>query len=127
MAALLSATAGFLISQSHLFSAPTPIAALVSAFYMIIYTALFASAPLTVVTCKRMIQRKGSYLPFALSLVAFSSSYVLIGRNLVQFAANQQSLSVTFSDLYSGPILILPMIWLVVFVFDEVQSADHVS
>jgi hypothetical protein len=123
VSALLSATAGVLISQSHLFVAATPTGALKGAFYILIYVAVFASAPISMVAMRRMVTLGADYKPFAASMLGGLACYFILAQNLISFSANDNSFQMLFFDKPAGPLLILPIIWFGIHLFDYVTES----
>ena len=123
VSALLSAVAGFLIAQSQMFVAKTPLEAFGASWFLLIYCTLFASSPAMIHNAFRFTLTRDAKPRFVLSLLGFLASFYLITTHLIEFGNNSNdSLFIHFRESYSGPLVILPLLWTFCHLIDEISA-----
>lgn len=115
---LLGAMAGFFVSQSSMFSSAVPNDGFKSVGFMLLYMAVFAGPGLLIEVWRRdrrldAVVRYGLIASFVLALG------IVCNECLVFEADHSNGLSIKFRETYSVPMLLLPFVWIVLHVFDE--------
>jgi hypothetical protein len=127
ISALLGAAAGFLISQSKMFVAGTPVEAFQSGWLLLVYAIAFGSCPILVQSISSHLRKEGGAIEIASSCASLLISYYVIVGRLISFDISKDSFSIKLTETYSGPLIMLPLVWLLLHAIDEaLEVADVV-